>query len=115
MKCLLFGCITGTVIFAVLALPAQVNAQDQEQLQKVRFPHYKVKDLGTLGGSYSYGFGISSIGLVGGAAATPSQTDGLSATAFLWRRGQMIDLGTLGGPNSGASVVNASGEVALSA
>ena len=31
-----------------------------------------------------------------------------------WRCDHMLDLGTLGGPNSGASVVNARGEVVLS-
>jgi uncharacterized membrane protein len=58
---------------------------------------YKVTDLGTLGGAYSYTYTINEAGIVGGGAATPSQVDGLSQTAFFWQRGQMIELGTLDG------------------
>ena len=77
-------------------------------------PRYTVTDLGTLGGTYSYAFGMNSAGWVTGGAATPTQTGGLSQTAFLWHGGHMIDLGTLpGGLNSGGSGVNASGEVAI--
>ena len=47
---------------------------------------YTVIDLGTLGGTYSFGFGINSAGDVAGAAATPAQTDGFAATAFLWSK-----------------------------
>ena len=87
--------------FAVLAVPAQVRAQDP--------PRYHVKDLG----AFASGYGISSNGEVGGTVAASDQP-GAPATAFLWRHGQFINLGTLGGANSGASVVNTKGEVALS-
>ena len=63
-------------------------------------PHYIVTDLGTLGGTYSYGYGINNAGWVGGGAATVSQTGGVAQTAFLWHGGQMTNLGTLGGPSS---------------
>ena len=56
---------------------------------------YKVTDLGTLGGDYSYPYTINEAGIVGGGSATPSQVDGLSQTAFLWHRGKMTGLGTL--------------------
>ena len=86
--------IAAVACFAAAASPAQVSPQN--------LPHYRVTDLGVLGS----GYGISSNGQVVGATQT--------GTAFLWRRGQIINLGTLGGANSGASGVNASGEVALS-
>jgi probable HAF family extracellular repeat protein len=76
-------------------------------------PRYTVTDLGTLGGTYSYDFGINNAGRVAGGSATPTQTGGLSQTAFLWYGGHMTDLGTLGGPNSSAGGPNANGEAAI--
>jgi probable HAF family extracellular repeat protein len=81
-------------------------------------PRYTVTDLGTLGGTYSYAYGLNNAGAVAGGSATQSQTGGLYQTAFLWYGGQMIDLGTLGGHacptcNSEAGGPNASGESAL--
>ena len=85
-------------------------------------PHYRVIDLGTLGGTYSFGFGINNAGEVAGAAATPAQTDGFAATAFVWTKEKGItNLGVLGPPlfpacptcNSGAAGVSALGEVAI--
>src|SRR5580698_658435 len=61
--------------------------------------HYTVIDLGTLGGTYSNAYGINDAGVVSGGAATPSQTNGLAQTGFLWSHGKMINLGTLGGPS----------------
>lgn len=58
---------------------------------------YSVTDLGTLGGTYSYSYTINDGGLVSGGAATPDQTDGFAQTAFVWSRGQIVSLGTLGG------------------
>ena len=83
-------------------------------------PHYTVTDLGTLGGTYSYAYGINNAGWVAGGAATPTQTNGLAQTAFLWYGGgPLIDLGTLDGPkkcpicNSEAGGPNAFGESAI--
>jgi probable HAF family extracellular repeat protein len=76
-------------------------------------PHYIVTDLGTLGGTYSYGYGINNAGWVAGGAATESQTGGVAETAFLWHGGQMINLGTLGGPSSEAGGPNSFGESAI--
>jgi probable HAF family extracellular repeat protein len=72
-------------------------------------------NLGTLGGTNSYGYGINVSGQVTGA----SDTTGDSAThAILWKpttsngtSGTMYDLGTLGGTESNGSAVNASGQV----
>jgi probable HAF family extracellular repeat protein len=76
-------------------------------------PHYIVTDLGTLGGTYSYGYGINNAGWVAGGAATLSQTGGVAETAFLWHGGQVINLGTLGGPSSEAGGPNLFGESAI--
>jgi probable HAF family extracellular repeat protein len=100
---------------AALAIPTQTLAQAQPATKS---PHYNVIDLGTLGGSYSYGYGINNAGWVAGAAATPDQTGGLSQTGFLWYDGQMTNLGTLGGSacsdcSSEAGGPNASGESVL--
>src|ERR1022692_4237899 len=76
-------------------------------------PHYTVTDLGTLGGTYSYGYGINYAGWVGGGAATVSQTGGVAQTAFLWHGGHMTNLGTLGGPSSEAGGPNLFGASAI--
>lgn len=111
MKTTLTSIAAGTLLAALAA------AQPQ--------PRYTVIDLGTLGGAYSFGFGINDAGDVAGAAATPVQTDGFAATAALWskQRGRLAitDLGTLGPPlfpacptcNSAAAAVGAGGEVAV--
>ena len=105
---------TLTSIAACSLLAAVAAAQPQ--------PRYTVTDLGTLGGTYSFPFGINDAGKVAGGAATPAQTDFVSTTAFLWTRQKgMTNLGTLGPPafpacptcNSGAAAVGAAGEVAV--
>jgi len=106
-----------TSIAAATLLAALATAQPQRR--------YTVIDLGTLGGTYSFGFGINLAGDVVGAAATPAQTDGAAATAILWsgQKGNITktDLGVLGPPlfpacptcNSDAAAVGALGEVAM--
>jgi probable HAF family extracellular repeat protein len=68
------------------------------QAQNPKLPRYTVTDLGTLGGTYSYAYGINNAGVISGGAATPTQTGGIFQTAFLWDDDlHMINLGTLGG------------------
>jgi probable HAF family extracellular repeat protein len=106
-----------TVLLGSLAsslTPVQLGEQE-ENSKHIR---YTVTDLGTLGGTYSFAYGLNNAGRVAGGAATKTQTGGLSQTAFLWDRGQKItDLGTLGGFNTGlnswAGGPNARGESAL--
>lgn len=102
------------VLFAALAAPAQQQGRDDTPQP----PPYKVIDLGTLGGTYSYAYGLNNAGIVAGGAATLSQVGGLFQTAFLWDGGPPINLGTLGGPacpacNSEAGGPNANGVSAI--
>lgn len=72
---------------------------------------YSVADLGALpGGSSSYGFDMNNSGSVAGSSTFGSGTD---QHAVVWSNGNMIDLGTLGGPNSEAGGPNGRGEAAV--
>ena len=70
---------------------------------------YSITDLGTLGGTNSFGIGINESGQVVGRA----QTTGNAAThGFLYSgNGPMTDLGTFGGASSDVRAVNDSGKV----
>jgi probable HAF family extracellular repeat protein len=108
--------VAGIALAATLAIPVCGAGPDVEDYRD-RVPHYRVVDLGTLGGAYSFAWGINSEGAVAGSSATASQSgDPAQAvpqppqTAFLWDRGHIINLGTLGGPNSAANGPNSRGE-----
>lgn len=80
-----------------------------------------IQDLGTLGGYESVALQVTNSGKVIGMATNsipdslPDPTFGISlgaqVRAFLWERGSMTDLGTLGGPDAGANYVNERGQV----
>jgi probable HAF family extracellular repeat protein len=89
--------MTAMTLFAALAIPVRLVAQEQQKDKNDR--HYNVLDLGTLGGTFSWATGINNKGLVDGFSNLQGDMD---QHAFLWRDGVMTDLGTLGGPNSGA-------------
>jgi probable HAF family extracellular repeat protein len=103
----------GLLILLTMSVGITIPAEAQNP------SHYKVTDLGALGGTYSYAYGINNAGVVSGGAATPSQADGLSQTAVLWYPGlPPINLGTLGGAecpacNSEAGGPNAAGVSAI--
>src|SRR6185369_5496164 len=81
----------GTSLLVAIALIGSSFAQAPKPAS------YNVTDLGTLGGAYSYTYTLNEAGVVGGGAARASQVDGISQTAFVWLRGQMVALGTLDG------------------
>lgn len=68
---------------------------------------YTAIDLGTLGGTQSYAFGINGDGQVIGVARTASHHD----HAFLWSNGVMIDLTPDGATRSQPRGINQSGQV----
>jgi probable HAF family extracellular repeat protein len=65
-------------------------------------------DIGTLGGTNSWGRGINNSSQIVGEAGTTN----LNTHAFMWDAGATTDLGTLGGANSSASAINDLGDVA---
>ena len=68
-----------------------------------------IQDLGTLGGTLSFGLGIANSGEIVGS----SQLAGDSTShAFRVKHGVMFDLGTLGGELSYANGISSSGEIA---
>lgn len=114
MKSVSLNSTWAACLLAALAMPVGLSAQEE----KPNPARYTITDLGTLGGTYSYAYGINNAGIVAGGAATPTQTDGVSQTAFLWYGGQPINLGTLGGSNcpdcsSEGAAVSAKGAVAI--
>jgi probable HAF family extracellular repeat protein len=72
----------------------------QDQTERRRRAHYRVSNLDTLGGTSSGGNSINNRSWVAGYSRLP---DNQSRHATLWRKRQhhaLLDLGTLGGPNS---------------
>ncbi len=89
-------------VLGLLVLPAGLTAQENSQ------PRYRVIELGTLGGTYSQTFYVTSKGVASGEA---SLADG-NWHAILYQGPFKRDLGTLGGLNSSAfGSPNAIGQV----
>jgi probable HAF family extracellular repeat protein len=78
---------------ALAVLAAPVWAQGQ----KPASARYNVTDLGTLGESFSLAYGINNRGRIDGFSTLPGDS---SVHSFVLENGVMIDLGTLGGPDS---------------
>jgi probable HAF family extracellular repeat protein len=109
MKFTTLSWIAAPALFAVLAMPVQSSAQQQDANPP---PHYIVTDLGTLGGTFSLAYGLNRAAHVGGVADLSNRNQ----HAFLWIKDKgMQDLGTLGGPNSEAGGPNGSDELPISA
>jgi probable HAF family extracellular repeat protein len=84
-------CLAVTSLLAALAVSIPLTAQGPQGPK-----HYRVIDLGTLGGTVSAGNAINNIGWVTGFS-NKANGDQLAA---LWVNGLQISLGTLGGPSS---------------
>ncbi len=69
----------------------------------------KMQDLGSLGGSFSEGFGVNNRGEVVGFSWLNGDA---TEHPFLWRHGTLRDLGTLGGDNGEAWAINDRGHIA---
>ncbi|HXM98917.1 MAG TPA: hypothetical protein VN982_10610 [Candidatus Dormibacteraeota bacterium] len=90
-----------TLFAATLAAPIRLAAQDQEHHKKHKKQVlYSVKDLGTLGGIGGAGATAEAISNNGWAVGTSNLAGDTTLHSFLWRDGEMTDLGTLGGLNS---------------
>src|SRR3984893_17553300 len=112
MKSRTLTCIAAVTLFAALAVPVRLTAQDHPDDNHHKHVRYTITDLGTLGGGFSEGVGINNRGSVSGTSYLPGDA---VVHGFFWQRGVMTDLGTLGGPNSVAPEVgppNNRGEVA---
>jgi probable HAF family extracellular repeat protein len=77
--------------------PVSVDDTRNAQLSQVENVVYEITQLPSLGGTASGGNGISNQGRVVGSSNLPGDDN---AHAALWQNGSLIDLGTLGGPNS---------------
>jgi probable HAF family extracellular repeat protein len=100
----------------VIVGTAAVEPGADAALYACRWAAGEAESLGTLGG-YSVANDVSDRGwIVGGSGA--ATTDGRAsvvgpgARAVLWRDGEMIELGTLGGDISQARALNESGQIA---
>ena len=127
--------IVAMTLFAALALPVPLAAQEQKEAKKHH--RYRFVDVGTFGGPVNYlendftggAGGVSGVlnnrGTVAGAADTPTPDpnyghgsgffplDPLIMHAFQWQKGALTDLGALpGGNNSFATWISANGLIA---
>lgn len=111
MKSRTLTSIAAVVLFAVLAIPIGLDAQDNAD---GKHHHYKLIDVGTFGGPNAYlsaplpsEVQINQHGLVAGVADTPNPdpynpnclVDCYLVHAFQWRDGVLTDLGALPGTN----------------
>jgi probable HAF family extracellular repeat protein len=87
------------------------------EVRAVLWKDDQIIDLGTLGGNESFPVGVNMRGQVVGAAANTIHDPlseagwGTQTRAFLWEKGRMRDLGTLGGPDAFGISINDHGQV----
>lgn len=88
---ILFGLLA--MVLTLLALGVSVPADAGSQPPR----EYEITELPSLGGTSSAANSINNAGYLAGYSRQP---DDETMHATLWRHGQLIDLGTLGGDNS---------------
>jgi probable HAF family extracellular repeat protein len=92
MRTKTFACMVAITLFAIAAIPIRILGQAHNS--------YTITDLGTLGGTFTGAQGINNKGWVAGGSQIADNTE---FHAVLWRKGEIVDLGTLGGPVSSAT------------
>lgn len=103
--------VVSSILLATLILAGPANAL-----------HYRVTDLGTLGGSLclpehnfgstvAFGYAINDAGQAAGGACVFTSSFDHVIRAFRWENGAMRNLGTLGERQSVANGINANGQV----
>lgn len=111
--------LTALIVIALVALPGRAVAHEPAHQAQAggTAPMYRITDLGTLGGSFSVATAINNRGqIVGGSFNTkpdPTTPGSSEARAFLWNRGVMTDLGTLGGPDADRHIGNVTGATGI--
>jgi len=108
----------GTQIAGVSFTNSAINPETgQPTTHAFLWQHGEMRDLGTLGGTFSEPFGLNNRGQVVGQSnvrgdpGCNGSVDPCVKHAFFWERGSLKDIGTLGGSYSEALGVNESGEV----
>jgi len=105
MKSRFLMLIAAVTLFAALAMPFRLAAQQEQQQPRIVF-HYKLTVLPTLGGTFGQALGINSKGSVAGYSTLAGD---MQADAFISQKGMLTDLGTLGGPVSLPAPVGGNG------
>lgn len=93
MRSRILTCVSSVILIGWVAAAVRLSAQEAGHAPA----HYRVYNLGTLGGSASAGNTINDIHLAMGSANLPGDA---TAHATVWLDGLKYDLGTLGGANS---------------
>lgn len=136
MKSRILSCVTAMMLFAALANPVRLGAQDKQD-DIPRHHHYKLIDMGTFGGPASFvvgeggadgapGLNEHGVAVGGSAISTPTSPSSnplvcggnTGAVPFVfralrWKNGTTTNLGALPGDNncSSAFAVDAKGEI----
>src|ERR1700760_2080794 len=91
MKGSIFTRTSALALVALLASSLSLAAQQRQH-------RYSIVNLGTTGGSASAAISITNPNWISGFSVL---ADNQTTNAVLWRHGAAMNLGTLGGPNSG--------------
>lgn len=100
MKSRVLTCVFAMQLVGMLGLAVRLAAQEQVSNKPA---HYRVFNLGTLGGTVSSGNTIDNRGIAMGSANLAGDA---TEHAAAWFYGFKFDLGTLGGPNSNIVFLN---------